>query len=323
MASLLDDPRRPLFSRVNQATLPPGSVFKVITAIAGMEAGEIDPLEPFDCQGYFAKPDRERCAIYRHFGVGHGPVDLEQALAESCNTYFFAVAGRVGGDSIADWGRRFGLGAPTQTDLPFEASGQVPSPSVAARSGDDWYPGSTRQLAIGQGSLTVTPLQVARLMAAIANDGWLVQPRFVRPATPQLDSFSGTAESIALVSFVDSAENDDGQRPIRVNGLSPATLAHVRRGLEATVEHPRGTGRAARLPQVRVAGKTGTAEIGGNRPDHAWFAGYVPADRPRIAFVVVIEQGGSGGRVAAPVARAYVSQLLQAGVISPTPARPE
>jgi penicillin-binding protein 2 len=312
--ALANDPRRPFFPRVTQATLPPGSVFKVLTAIAALESGVLAPDERFDCQGYFERPDRERCAIYRHFGVGHGPVDLSTALAESCNVYFFDVAGRVGGDRIADWANRFGLGTPTGAELPGEASGAVPSPAASARNREPWYPGTTRQLAVGQGALTVTPLQVARLMAAIANDGWLVTPQFVRrPGATRSESL--TSSDIQLVGFNVGSEADEKSAAVRVEGLSTATLAAVRAGLEQAVEHPRGTGRAARLDDVRIAGKTGTAQIGAGRPDHAWFAGYVPAESPRIAFVVVIEEGGSGGSVAAPIAREYVRSLLETGLV--------
>lgn len=309
------DPRRPFFPRVTQAMLPPGSVFKIVTAVAGIEAGVLDPDERLDCRGYLHTPDRDRCLIYRHFGVGHGPVRLDEALSQSCNVYFYEIAQRLGPLSLAAWARRFGLGAPTGCDLPQERSGQAPNPASLAASGERWHPGMTRQLAVGQGALTVTPLQVARLMAAIANDGWLVTPHFVMQtgdASPQSPEVRG--REIQLVSHT---RETDGSipPPQRVAELSPGTLAHIRRALLLTVEDPRGTGREARLEEVRVAGKTGTAEIGGGRPDHAWFAGYAPADSPRLAIVVVLEEGGAGGRAAAPIAREFLREAVRRGLL--------
>ena len=301
------DPRRPFFPRVTQGTLPPGSLFKLLTAVAGLEARAIDPEEPFDCRGYLHRPDRDRCAIYRHFGVGHGVVTLDEAIAQSCNVYFFDAAQRIGPGPIVKWARQFGFGRPSGCDIPSEKGGHLPSPHGQQSKGERWYPGTTRQLAIGQASLTVTPLQVVRMVAAIANDGWLVTPQFVRDVGTDADEHSsfGSSTPIQLASFI-VEEQTDSMRPLRIPGLSRDTLSQVRSGMEQAVEHPRGTGHDAHLQGIRIAGKTGTAEIGGGRPDHAWFAGYAPAETPRIAFVVVIEQGGSGGRVAAPIAREFV-----------------
>ncbi len=310
------DPRRPFFPRVTQAMLPPGSVFKVVTAVAGIEAGVLDPDERLDCRGYLHTPDRDRCLIFRHFGVGHGPVRLEEALSQSCNVYFYQVAQRLGPELLADWARRFGLGTPTGCDLPQERGGQVPTPASLAAEGERWYPGTTRQLAVGQGALTVTPLQVARLMAAIANDGWLVTPHVVIQAgETQPRSPDAPGGEIQLAHHAVEAGVSVIPPPQRVEALSPGTLARIRRALLLTVEDPRGAGREARLDEVRVAGKTGTAESGGGRPDHAWFAGYAPADAPRLAIVVVLEHGGSGGRAAAPLAREFLREAVRRGLL--------
>lgn len=302
------DPRQPFFPRVTQMTIPPGSVFKVLTSIALLESGAIDPDAPFHCQGYLDEPDRNRCLIYRHYGTGHGDVTLDDALCRSCNVYFFDAARRIGPNAIHDWAKRFGLGRPTGSDLPGERGGVLPEPGDKE---SPWYPGTTLQFAIGQASLAVTPLQVAQMMAAVANDGFLVTPSFVRPAANLLLSED---RGVQLAAFDSSAT-----RPVRrpIQGLSPGTLARVRTGLRMVVEDPYGTGKRVRLDEVAIAGKTGTAEVGGGRPDHAWFAGYVPADHPRVAFVVVLEHGGSGGHVAGPVAREFVKRLLEAGVIRP------
>lgn len=308
---VLADERQPFFPRVTQMTIPPGSVFKVLTAVSLLESGRIDPDEHYHCQGYLDRPDRDRCLIYRHYGVGHGDMDLESALCQSCNVYFFNAARRIGPQSIHDWAARFGLGEPTGVDVPGEQRGNLPSPDPASSDGP-WYPGTTLQFAIGQASLTVTPLQVARMMAAVANDGYLVTPRFVQEsleAAPSADE-----RDVLLAAFEDAR---DVTAPARIPGLSPGTLERVRAGLRQVVEHPRGTGKWVRLDEVSIAGKTGTAEVGGGKTDHAWFAGYTPADAPRVAFVVVLENGGSGGHDAGPLARQFVQMLLKNGILTP------
>lgn len=302
------DPRQPFFPRVTQMTIPPGSVFKTLTAIALLESGQFDPDEQFYCQGYLDEPNRHRCLIYRHYGAGHGLVTLDDALCRSCNVYFFDAARRIGPQPIHDWAARFGFGRLTGADLPGERSGNLPTPG---ESGQKWFPGTTLQFAIGQASLAVTPLQVAQMMAAVANDGFLVTPTFVRPTTVPSPSDD---RKLQLASFEATAARPTRQQ---ILGLTPGTLARVRVGLRMVVEDSHGTGKRVRLDEVAVAGKTGTAEVGGGKPDHAWFAGYVPADNPRVAFVVVLEHGGSGGHVAGPVAHDFVQALLQAGVIPP------
>ncbi len=309
------DPGRPFFSRPTQMTLPLGSVFKTLTAIALMESGRFDPDEKVFCQGFLDNPNRFRCYIYRHGGSGHAEMDLTDAITQSCNVYFFNAARQVGPEPIIDWARRFGFGQPTGIDLPGERGGNLPAPPdmtvTSSRVNDSatqhpWYPGDTLGLAIGQSRLTVTPLQVARMMAAVANGGYLVTPHVVRDFGPSF----GNAER---------SEFPSAPQPQRIHGLTDASLARIREGLEMVVAHPRGTGyKRVRLQQIAIAGKTGTAETGGSKGDHAWFAGYVPAHEPRIAFVVVLEHAGSGGRVAGPVARQMVEAMLDLGVLQPT-----
>jgi penicillin-binding protein 2 len=286
-------------------------VFKVLTSVALLESGLVDTEEHYHCQGYLDHPDRDRCLIYRHYGVGHGDMNLESALCQSCNVYFFQAARRIGPQPIHDWAARFGLGERTGVDVPGEQRGNLPSPDPSAGIGP-WYPGTTLQFAIGQASLTVTPLQVARMMAAVANDGLLVTPRFIQESpgpTP-----SAGERDILLAAFEDGR---DVAGPERIPGLSPGTLQRVRAGLRQVVENPRGTGKRVRLDEISIAGKTGTAEVGGGRTDHAWFAGYAPADAPRVAFALVLENGGSGGHDAGPLARQFVQMLLENGILSP------
>ena len=322
------DPRHPFLSRVTQATVPPGSVFKVVTAIAGLEQGTLSPDEPFHCQGFLHDPQHDRCYVYRHFGHGHGDVTLPLALSQSCNVYFFDLAQRVGPQPIESWARRLGFGSPTGIDIGGERAGQVPSRSSAAKT-NRWYPGTTRQFAIGQADLTVTPLQVAKLMAIIGNGGHAITPRLIQiePA----DS-STSATNIQLVSAVERTPTSvppgpggPGYGPSTESEplLSGRTLQAIREGLELTVSHPQGTGRKAQVPGLLVAGKTGTAQVGSDKPDHAWFAGYVPADRPRYAFAVFLEHGGSGSKAAAPLARQVIMSMIEADLLSVRPAPTE
>lgn len=342
--ALNEDPRRPMFPRATQMELPPGSVFKTVSAVAALQSGRIDPDHQIECVGYLKEPSKLRCYSFTHFGHGHYGTDLTKAIAQSCNVYFFKAAQTLGPQPLVHWADEFGFGQRTGVDVPGERHGHVPRPPEKSprnrsktavelvsheRRDDDgtlrpaspwddretsrptksttpkrepWYGGDTLGLAIGQSRLTVTPLQIARMMAAIANDGWLVEPHVALEIS---GAFEGSNSTTRMV--------EPNRR--RMPDLSEGTLARVREGLEQVVAHPQGTGyKYVRLKEVAIAGKTGTAEIHG-RPDHAWFAGYVPADRPRIAFVVVLEQAGSGGKVAGPVAKKFVQTLLDQGVI--------
>ncbi len=314
-AQLMNDPRRPFFPRPAHMTLPPGSVFKALTAIALLESGAVEPRQPFFCRGYLDNPDGHRCFIFRHHGVGHQNVTLKDALSRSCNVYFFDAARRLGPEPILTWAKRFGFGGPSGVDLPGEKAGHLPVPhddweklfrKNNSRRLQRWYPGDTLGLAIGQTRLTVTPIQVARMMAAIANDGQLVTPHVVR--------------DIGTARFGDSDidNRSRAQTAFPIPGLSRGTLKVIREGLEQVVAHPRGTGhRTVRLKNIAIAGKTGTAEVGSAKGDHAWFAGYVPADKPRVAFCVVLEHAGSGGKFAGPVARELVRGMIERGIVEP------
>lgn len=313
--AMTTDPRRPFFHRATHMTVAPGSVFKAITAVALLESGKFDPDAPQYCQGFLDRPDRHRCYIYSHYGVGHGDLNLSHALCQSCNVYFFQGAQKIGPHFLVHWADRFGIGRTSGIDLPGEQAGNLPKPPPLRKPGvvnvhfeepqEPWYPGDTLGLAIGQSRLTVTPLQMARVMAAIANEGFLVTPHLVKGQGPVV---VGNAESPPVL---------DPPEPLPIPGLTEGTLARVREGLEMVVAHPKGTGyKTVRMTDVTIAGKTGTAEVGGGLPDHAWFAGYVPAERPKYAFAIVLEHAGSGGQSAGPVARQTVETLLQLGLIT-------
>ncbi len=301
-AAAEQDLRRPFLTRFTAVPLPPGSTFKTVSAIAAIESAGVNPDEAFDCQGYLRTPDALRCLIYRHYGHGHGLVSMRNAMAQSCNVYFFAAAERTGILPLVDWSERFGFGQKTGIDLPFEKAGTV-LPRTAAELRDNTalakqFEREVTGLSIGQSRLTVTPVQMARLMAVIANGGWLV--------TPHVATEEGNAHLAGETRWTHPAP----QRT-RIDGLHDSTLAVIREGLVAAIEYPAGTGhKTARLPGMVYGGKTGTAETGAGRSDHAWFAGFAPADAPEYVFVVTLENGGSGSQAAAPVGREIVRFLL-------------
>ena len=164
-----------------QMAIPPGSTFKTLTAVALLESAAVGPQERFTCQGYLHHPDRQRCEIFVRQGIGHGQVALADALAVSCNVYFLHFAGLMGPRPLVDWAERFGFGRPTGVDLPSEAAGTLPSPeNIEKLKAHAWRTVDTRSFAIGQGSLTATPLQVLCMMAAVANGGRLVTPHLAK-----------------------------------------------------------------------------------------------------------------------------------------------
>jgi penicillin-binding protein 2 len=302
---VISDKRSPLFSRATKMKLTPGSVFKVITAIASIESGAMSPETICHCQGYLDSPDKHRCYTFIHQHAGHGDVTLVDALSRSCNVYFYTAARRMGPQPIVDWARKMGIGQPTGIDLPAEEekAGRLPAPDTQKAR---WRPGDTLDLSIGQSTLEVTPLQMVRVMAAIANGGNLVTPRLAANFGPaSIDESESNTNSLS-----------ETEAP-PIQGLHSSTLDQIRKGLTMTVHDPHGTGyKTVRMKEVTIAGKTGTAQTNG--VDHAWFAGYVPAERPRIAFVVVLEHGGSGGKAAGPVAHDFVKSLLDFDVLKAT-----
>jgi penicillin-binding protein 2 len=306
-AAVLSDPGHPLFDRVSRMAIPPGSVFKTVAAAALLESGTIDSKTVFACRGYLKEPDRWRCAIYRHSGVGHGQVTLADALAQSCNVFFFHYADRLPPGFLASWADRFGFGRPTGIDLPGEAGGRVPGAAAGRPENHAPKVADAKLVAIGQGEFQATPLQVVRMMAAVANGGILVTPHVVNHIGPV--SIKGT---VPFLGIADDAFPTPLPQPIP--GLSAATLKTIREGLQRVVSDAKGTAHATvATPSVRIAGKTGTAETGPGRREHAWFAGYVPADRPKVALVVVLEHAGNAAETACPVAKRLILRMQDLG----------
>ena len=292
------NPRHPLHDRVLDSFYAPGSTFKVVLAVAGLETGMVAPSATVHCSGSTLIYGSRRLCWKRG---GHGTVHLEKALAESCNVYFYELGRTLGVDRIHEYGALFSLGKRTGIDLPGERAGILPSREWKQQTyREPWYPGDTISVSIGQGLLAVTPIQMAVMISSVATRGKLPRPHIVQGR---------------------------GADPLKLP-VSAATFDRIRHALESAVEI--GTAQSAALGDIAVAGKTGTAQIyrhsAGVNPDelpkserdHAWFVGYAPADEPRIAFAVIVEHGGHGGTSAAPVARRVLEEFF-----SPAPSSDE
>ena len=291
--ALINDPTHPLQNRPLQAQYPPGSVFKLVIMAAALESGAVTPETVFYCPGQFTLG---RTTFDDWKEEGHGEQDLMQGIANSCNVYFYQTALKAGIDAIVRVAREFGLGQKTGIGLGDEAEGLIPTPAWKQEVvGEPWYPGDTVITGIGQGSILVTPLQVVRMVSAIANGGTLYRPWVVK----RVESWGG--EVVAAY----------GPEPVRKVNLSRRVLELVRQGMLKVVEE--GTGRVARIGGVRVAGKTGTAQVvkkeahgPGETEDHAWFVAFAPYENPEIAIAVLAENAGKGASAAGPVARAIL-----------------
>jgi len=293
-ADLLKDPARPLVNRAVSGLYPLGSVFKAVTATAALHEGAITPQTCLTCNGVLdaAHPNRFRCDAFVTHGAVHGTIPFRTGIQKSCNLYFYQVAELLGRDArgktdlnlarerLMAWADRLGLGRPTGIGL-----GGEPAGSIDVRD--------PRNMAVGQGELLVTPLQVAQLYGLVATDGRMPPLRVIRERAPA--------------------------QPRPPLGLNPRHMAALRDAFAAVVNEPGGTGYAtAYLPDLRYAGKTGTAQSGSGEP-HAWFAGFAPAESPRIAFAVIVEHGGHGGTAAGPIAREIIKACLAHGYLDDRP----
>ena len=303
---LVGNPYRPLQNRGLQSVYPPGSIFKLITAIAALNKGVITPETQFRCQGSFSLGDYSYECWKKE---GHGSVNLKEAIAQSCNVYFYNVALRVGIEEIAKTARAFGIGEPLGLRLCEESRGLVPTPEwKRAVKKEKWYLGNTVQAGIGQGMITATPLQILQMTSAIANGGCLFRPTVVK----EIRAPDG------------EVVERNGVEVVREVSLRPEVLPAVRKGMWAAVNEG-GTGGVARIEGLDVCGKTATAQVvsrpkdgsgprGYNFMDHAWFTCFAPETDPQVSIVVLVEHGGYGGVTAAQAAR----HILE-GIFSPRP----
>lgn len=302
----VNNPKAPLVNKAIAGQYPPGSTFKMIVALAALESGVAGPDHEVHCPG-FMQLGQHRFHCWRQWG--HGKLTLVDAIAQSCDIYFYDLARKVGVDGIAEMARRFGLGQRLDIDLPGERPGLVPDRAwKLATRGVPWQKGETLVVGIGQGFMQATPLQLAVMTARIANGGRAIRPWLARPPGGE----GGPFEAPPL-------------------GVSEWALRFVKEGMHRVINGERGTAREARLPdpEITMAGKTGTSQVrrisraerltrvlkNEEKPweerDHALFVAFAPYRKPRYAVAVVVEHGGSGSKAAAPIARDIMAKALE------------
>jgi len=286
---LFTDSGLPMFNRAIQSQYAPGSLFKIVTAIAALEEGVISPDETMDCRGSLRIGNRDfKCWKER----GHGRLNIVQAIAQSCDIFFYQLGLRVGGDELAKYARMLGLEKKLDISLPSEARGLVPDSTwKKIHFGEGWYPGDTANMSIGQGYLEVTPLQMASLISLIANGSVIYKPFIVKKI------INGQGEIIETFQ----------PKVIGKPRISSETLSIIRKGLREAVIS--GTSQVVKFKGLTVAGKTGTAQ-NPHGEDHAWFICYAPEEAPRIAVAVMVEHGGHGASAAAPLARQILNGVF-------------
>jgi penicillin-binding protein 2 len=312
---LQEDRDQPLFNRAMRGAYPPGSTIKPIIALAGLEKIEINPNRRMFCKGFYSLPGRTH--RYRDWKrEGHGWIDMHDAIAQSCDTYFYELAVELGIDPMSSMLNQFGLGMPTGIDIGPESNGLVPSKEWKRRNfskpGDQvWFPGETVITGIGQGYMLATPLQLANATAAIAARGARYEPSLVKGTR---DPLTGNIEvrqprELPPITAVDATNWDE-----------------IIDAMEGVIIDPSGTARAlSKDAPWRIAGKSGTAqvftvaqnesydelELVERMRDHALFVAFAPLEKPRIAVAVIVENGSSGSSVAGPVARKVIDAYLE------------
>jgi len=284
----------PLFNRAIAGLYPPGSTFKPFVAAAALEEGIITRSTTVHDPGLLeVGGSRFPCWVYGQYGGSHGSLSVTGALTKSCDVFFYEIGAGyerqagLGSEKIKWYAQKFGLGVNTAIDIDGEKVGQVPAESDFAAQGEEWYWGNTAHMAIGQGYSLITPLQLVSGTAAIANGGTLYRPHFVKEI--QATDYAGgqVVEPVAQAADL----------------VDPAYLAVVREGMRGAVAAEGGTAYLLRDLPVEVAGKTGTAQHDKRKQDHAWFISFAPYSQPRIATVVLVEQGGEGSKAAVPVTK--------------------
>ncbi|MBW2350346.1 MAG: penicillin-binding protein 2 [Deltaproteobacteria bacterium] len=308
----LNDPvSRPLQNKALQGRYAPASTLKIVVAAAALQEGIVTRNTSFECASRFRLGKSSfRCWNWR----GHGQTNLYKALVESCDIYFYQVGLKLKNEKIVKYANAFGLGSKTGIDLPNESPGFIATPDWKLKKyNEPWQEGETLITAIGQGFTLVTPLQMACLTSAVANGGTLYSPVY-------LEKLTGPDGHI----FASFESDPKGKLPI-----SESNLRIIKRALVGAVNDEKATGNKCKLPDVLVAGKTGTAQVIGQAKrrqdkkldwkyrDHAWFVAYAPADKPELAVAVLCEHAGHGGSVAAPIARKVFEKWFQ--IQSPLP----
>ncbi|MBP8625081.1 MAG: penicillin-binding protein 2 [Syntrophorhabdales bacterium] len=291
------DKKHPLQNRVIQGRYPPGSTFKIVPAIKGLELGIIDERTSFSCRGGFSYGGR----VFRCWKKGgHGNINVHRAIVESCDVFFYNLGLRLGVDRIHEISDLIGLGRVTGIDLPGEKDGLIPSTQWKKKVyGKQWFEGETVSVSIGQGAVWLTPIQLVQLASFVANEGINYKPMIVNRIVSQEGKVIKTFEPVM---------NTDAR-------LKKETIRIVKDGMKGVVNEGGGTAYGSRLEHISMSGKTGTAqsvgEKGKNLGDHAWFIAYAPSDNPAIAISVLVEYGGHGSSVAAPVAKTITEAMFK------------
>lgn len=289
IARLFNNPEAPLINRAISSSFPPASVFKLVPASAGLELKKINLSTSFFCQGA-AMVGRRKFSCWDE----HGAQNIVLGIARSCDTFFYRTGLLVGAQNIHDYALRLGLGRNAGFDLPYEASGFIPSPLWRKiNKFQNWFDGDTANLTIGQGECLVTPLQAANMMAVFANGGYLLSPYIVK-----------------AIGGVDLSAK---KKKLTGVGLKKNTIEIVRNGLRQAVADPKGTGNILASLPVAVAGKTGTAQVS-RGATHAWFVGFFPFDKPKYIICVFLENGGPG-HAAAVIARQIIEAMNKQSLI--------
>ncbi len=305
---IVEHPDKPMHNRAIQSQYPSGSVFKIVMAAASLEEGIVDAQTTHFCSGKVTL-NRWTYGCWREHG--HGRTDIVKAIIQSCNVFFYKMGDQLGVDKIAYYANKFGLGLPTGIDLLNEKQGLVPTSKWKKRTyGSIWLPGETISLSIGQGYLGTTPLQLANMIAVVANRGTLYRPHLVKKVV----SADGQVVQVFHPEVLGKIS------------LKPANWEILRKGLKGVVNHPRGTGGRAKIPGLGVSGKTGTAQVVAKKEDeekaeeedvpeelrdHAWFVAYAPGEgEAKIAVAILVEHGGHGGSACAPLAKELINEYL-------------
>lgn len=285
-----DEENQPLLNRVISGIYPPGSTFKIVTSVAGLEEGKITPDTLINDPGVIVVNDYKYANWYfTQYGRTEGEINLVRAITRSTDTYFYKVGEWVGVDNLVKWARKFNLDKQFGLDLPAESAGFIATPEWKEKNrGEKWFLGNTYHLAIGQGDVSLTPLGVNLMTAVVANGGKLCRPRMLR---------------------ID-AENTPYQTECQDLGIEKEYLEVIKKGMIG-VCFTGGTGWPFFSFEPRVACKTGTAETGDGKTSHAWFTVFAPADDPQIVLTVLVEKGGEGSSVAAPIAKEILKEFFR------------
>lgn len=290
---IINDPGRPLTNKTIAGEYPPGSVFKIVSAISFLENG-IDPKEKYlDRNGYY-EIGKWRWRAWK--AGGHGYVDMKKSIVESANPYYYRLADQIGHKPIVETAHIFGLGEKTGIDIPGEKKGILPDVEWKKKViGSGWYKGDTILLSIGQGYLTVTPLQIAVLYAAIANKGYTYSPHLAK----------------SLVDFSGQKVEEILGKKHEIKNFPKKYYDILNDALIATVAQNNGTTKILRRKDITVAAKSGSAQNAHSKTTHAWVAGYFPAEDPEIVFTVVLEGAGGGGAMGGAMAKKFIDKYME------------